>query len=150
MKLDIAMPIELNEIVTVTFSPTFKLSGKVVWVNGHECGVAFDGTIDSAALLSHSSAEVHCDGYREPRLPLNVSARLRCSGYAQQTTINDISLHGMKLTHDGTLHPGLYVRVEMSCGLQKIAMVRWTKGNLAGLFLLEPFGVDDLGSIRTL
>ena len=51
MKLDLTAPLYPNDVVTVALSPSIILCGTVAWVRGSECGVVFDGPVDSAALL---------------------------------------------------------------------------------------------------
>jgi hypothetical protein len=149
-KLHLTMPVALNDCIEVAFSPTIALTGRVIWIRDNECGVAFDRKIDCAALLSHSFAETHGYRARAPRLKANVHATICYDGRTKRTMINDISQHGMKVTHDGTIHPGLILKVVLECGRERDAEVRWTKDNFAGLFFPEPFSVDDLGSIRSL
>ena len=51
MKLDLSAPLDPNDVVTIALSPSILLCGTVAWVHGRECGVVFDGPVDSAALL---------------------------------------------------------------------------------------------------
>jgi hypothetical protein len=150
MKLDVKMPVAVDDGVKVTFSPTFALSGRVVWLEGTKCGVAFEGKIDCADLLHRSAAEAHADGAREPRLKINLPARVIIDGCSHRTLVSDISQHGMNLTHDGRLRPGLSVSVILRCGAKKAGIVRWANDTFAGLLLSEPFSVDDLGSKHSL
>lgn len=146
VKLDVQMPVAVDDGVKVTFSPTFALSGRIVRLEGTKCGVAFEGKIDCADLLHRSAAEAHADGTREPRLKVNLPVRVIIDGCSHRTLVSGISQHGMKLTHDGRLRPGLGVRVILRCGAKKAGIVRWANDTLAGLLLPEPFSVDDLGS----
>src|SRR6202008_4064759 len=51
MKLDLTAPLELNDFVAVALTPSIMPCGTVAWVRGRECGVVFEGPVDSAALL---------------------------------------------------------------------------------------------------
>lgn len=149
MKLDLSMPLALNDLVEVAFSPSISLSGHVVWRNGHECGIAFERKVDSAALLSSSAAEAQAHGARSPRLKSKMHATVVADGHSLRTLISDISQRGMKLTHDGQLYVGLQVKVLFGSGKAVAGVVRWSRGNDAGLYLLEPLSVMDLGSVRS-
>lgn len=146
MKLDARMPMAVGDGVKVTFSPTFTLLGRIIWLEGTECGVAFEGKIDCADLLRRSATEAQADGTREPRLNVNLPARMILDGCSHQTLVSDISQRGMKLTHDNSLRPGSRVQVILKCGATKTGIVRWANDTFAGLLLSEPFSVDDLGS----
>lgn len=150
MKLDLTMPAAVDDLVKVTFSPTFALSGRIAWIDGKDCGVAFDGRIDCADLLHRSASEAHASSAREPRLKANLPARMIVDGQNCRTIVSDISQHGMKLTHEGSLRAGLRICVVLQCGAKKAGIVRWADDKLAGMFLSEPFSVDELGSIRAL
>lgn len=150
IKLETAMEIGVNDPVSVAFSPGCVLSGRVVWTNGRECGIECDKEIDSTRMLSESAAEARSEGARAPRLTVNLPARVKYDGQTRDTLICDMSQYGMKISHDGCFSPGLQVKVSLGNGREKTAVVRWTKGNIAGLYLLEPFAVGELASARNL
>ena len=150
MKLDLGMHVELNDTVSVAFSPTSTLRGKVIWVNGNKCGVRFDDQIDSTELLKRTAAELRSQYARAPRLEADLPARVYFDGVTKGSVIHDISLRGMKVASDSDFKPGLKVNIILNSERELRGVVRWTQDNYAGLFLLEPLSVADLGSIRTL
>jgi hypothetical protein len=150
MKLDVHMAVAVGERVKVTFSPSLAVSGRIAWCELNECGVMFDERVDCAALLQQSSLEMHSDGAREPRLQATAKAKVIVDGQLLATVLDDISLHGMKVAHVPNLRPGLRVWVILECGAERAAVVRWVRGGHAGLFLSDPFSVEELGSVCAL
>ena len=150
VRLELTMPLEMGQTVEIAFSPSNILSGRVVWKEGLSCGIAFDAEVDSAVVLSQSAAELHCDRSRPMRLKANLPARVSLEGANRDTMVMDISQRGVKITHDGTFHRGMSVRVVLASGAEREGIVRWTKNNLAGVHFIEPFSVDELGSISAL
>jgi hypothetical protein len=146
-KLDIAMDLQLNDSVEIAFS-TATLPARVVWVNGRECGVAFEQKIDSAALLARPGGDAPKHAERSPRLQADIATKVRVEGAIKTARINDISQRGMKLSHDGSFHAGLEVKVILAGGREKAGVIRWVKDNIAGVFLLEPFSIEELGSAQ--
>jgi hypothetical protein len=149
MRLDVKMPMAVNDKVRVTFSPTFALSGRIVWREGSDCGVAFERPIDCAELLHRSALEARTET-REHTLNAHLPASVLVDGRTCPTLVSDISQHAMTLTQDGTLTPGLRVWIILQCGAEKAGVVQWVDDSSAGVMLLDPFSVDDLGSIRAL
>lgn len=149
MKLDLSIPININDSVSVTLASAV-LSGRVVWVNGKDCGIAFDKPVDSTQLLNEAARDGTITPTRAPRLNTNLPATVAVEGKASKAIVTDISVRGMKIANDGNFQPGLRVRVLLDCGHEKEGIVRWARDNIAGVMLLEPFDVDDLGSVQRL
>lgn len=149
MKLNVSIPLDINDRVTVTLSTT-DLNGRVIWVNGKDCGIAFDEPVDCARLLNDASPELAVNPSRAPRLNTNLPATIDVFGETSKAVIGDISVRGMKIANDSNFHPGLKVRVILDNGYERDGVVRWSRDNIAGVMLLEPFSVDDLGSVQRL
>ncbi len=150
VRLDLSMPLEMGASVEIAFSPSNVLPGRVVWKVDHSCGIAFDAEVDSAAGLSRSAAELHGNRARPFRLSANLPARVSSDGKTRDTTVMDISQRGVKLTHDGTFHRGMSIRIVLASGAEREGVVQWVKADTAGVYFIEPFSVDELGSIRAL
>lgn len=110
-------PINLNDRVTVTLSSAV-LDGRIVWLNGQDCGVAFDQGI---VLAGGSPALGPHDG------PSRDAACLAA----------DNSRGDRKAENDRNFQPGLKVRVILDDGGEADGIVRWSRDNIAGLTLLE-------------
>ena len=150
VRLELTMALKMGQTVEIAFSPGNILLGQVVWIVGNSCGIAFDAEADSAAVLSRSAAELHRDRARPMRLNANLPARVSFDGASSDTLVMDISQRGVKITHDGSFHRGMSVRVVLAAGAEREGVVRWTKKDMAGVYFTEPFSVDDLGSISAL
>ncbi|MBV1691883.1 PilZ domain-containing protein [Novosphingobium sp. G106] len=150
VRLELSMPLEMGAAVEIAFSPSNVLPGRVVWKVDHSCGIAFNAEVDSAAVLSRSAAELHGNRARPFRLNANLPARVSSDGKSRGTTVMDISQRGVKLTHDGSFHRGMSIRVVLASGAEREGVVQWVKGDTAGVYFIEPFSVDELGSIRAL
>lgn len=150
VRLDLSMPLEIGAAVEIAFSPSNVLPGRVVWKVDHSCGIAFDAKVDSAHVLTRSAAELHGDRARPFRLSANLPARVSSDGRTRATTVLDISQRGVKLTHDGSFHRGMSIRVVLASGAEREGVVQWVEDHTAGVYFIEPFSVDELGSIKAL
>src|ERR1700712_3109496 len=144
MKLHLSIPLNLNDRITITMSSA-ELNGRVVWLNGSECGIAFEEPVDCARLLNGATENGAAPATRGPRLTTNLHAKIAYEGGACEALVNDISVRGMKIANDGNFQPGLKVRVILDNGFEKEGVVRWSRDNIAGVLLLEPFDVEELG-----
>lgn len=127
MKLDLTVPLQLNDMVTVALSSSVMLCGSVAWVRGRECGVIFDGAVDSDALLD--------------------AVEPQCGVVASPATLN--LLHGRHWPGDGRpaapagskpdarFQAGLAVTVMNGPNEEQRGVVRWASGNIAA-FELAP------------
>lgn len=144
------MPLDIGDAVEIAFSPSNVLPGRVVWKIDNSCGIAFDGEVDSAAVLSRSAAELHGDRARPFRLSANLPARVRSDGKTRDAMVKDISRRGVKITHDGSIQRGMSIRVVLASGAERDGVVQWVEDDTAGVYFIEPFTIDELGSIRAL
>lgn len=149
MKLEATMPLALDDVIDIAFSERISIPARVVWTNGRECGVAFAHAIDSGALLALSALETRADDARPLRLRRSVPATLAVDGRVSRIEATELSLRDLRVVHDGTFRPGLRVRVILGGGREADAVVRWTRDDAAGLHLLRPFSVAELGSIQS-
>ncbi|RYE03752.1 MAG: PilZ domain-containing protein [Sphingomonadales bacterium] len=150
MKLELGLVVDLNDVLRVELSPGVVLQGQVVWINGNDCGLRFDETVDSLRVLSESAREGRGHMARPPRLKTTIPAAVYSELGVRAATVSDVSQAGMKLEHDGGFTPGLRVKVTMCSGIERRGTVRWVNGRLAGVLLAEPFSIEDLGSMRRL
>jgi len=148
--LEVYMPVYLGDRLTIYLSEDLLVCGKVVWTNAPECGLQLDNEIDSRALLRELGAQATRTGSRALRIPLKKPAVVQSEAGSQLIDVRDVSQRGMKVAHDGSFREGLNVKILMASGLERQGVVRWSKGGLAGLMLLEPFCPSELGSIHSL
>lgn len=149
MKLEVGVPLSLNEDLWVELTPDIVLHTQVVWTNGNECGVSFERHIDCAELLTQTAEMKRKERSRSPRVNSQIPAWIAAEGEVLPTTIKNISQRGMMVTHNGKFSPGLRVKVQMQNGKEREAVVRWTHDNFAGLMITDPFSVLELSDIET-
>lgn len=125
MKLDLTVPLELNDVVTVALSPSILLCGTVAWVKGRECGVVFDGAVDSAALL---------DAVEPPQGVIHSPATLALLG-GRQVSNQPLSSRRTSGQTGVQFQAGLAVTVMVGPNREQRGVVRWANGNIAALEL---------------
>lgn len=134
----------------VHLSDEITLRGRVVWTKETDCGLHLDVPIKSDVLLKQLADEAKSVKHRPLRLPLEKAATVQCDGLLSRVYVRDLSLRGMKLQHNGSLEVGRQVKVTLAIGMERLCVVRWNKGCVAGLMLLEPFSAVELGSVQRL
>lgn len=147
MAINAVIPLNLNDHVTVTIS-LVELRGRVVWMNGRDCGIAFDQPIDSAGVLQNAAAARAVETARSPRPLTSLDSRVPYQGGTCPAVANAISVRGMKVTNDNNFRPGLKVRVILDDGFEQDGIVHWSQDNIAGVMLLAPSDVIELDSSR--
>lgn len=148
--LRMRIPADLADTVTLEFVDGVELRGRVVWKTDDDLGVQFDRPISSAELLTALTVGSQAGITRPVRLPVAVTALTRSERGIRSMRVVDISQRGLKLVNDGSLTKGLDLKVTLPCGLDRHGIVRWTRGQHAGVMLLEPLSVEALGSVRGL
>jgi hypothetical protein len=124
MKLDLTAPLELNDHVTVALSPSIVLTGTVAWINGRECGIAFDEAVDSVALLAASAPSPRAG--RSPATGEILAARQAPHRPARNETRSEPN-------EEAGFRPGLAVTVMLGPNREERCLVRWAKGNVTAL-----------------
>lgn len=142
MRLETHMAVKVDDRVTISFSPFAEIEGRIIWIDGCESGISFDSPIDCIAVLRDTAPSN--PGARPPRVKTALPASVCFPGGKCGSMVNDISLQGMKVTHDGALHPGLNVTVMLADGMERRAMVCWSRDECAGLQLLDRFRLEEL------
>lgn len=137
MAISAGMPLDLNDRVIIAIS-LVELSGRVVWMNGRNYGIAFDQPIDSARILRDSPAGRTADAERSPRPVTSLRAAVSYRAGKCPVVVNAISVRGKKVMNDGNFQPGLRVRVILENGFEEDGIIHWSQDNVAGVMLLEP------------
>lgn len=126
MKLDLTAPLALNDEVSVALSPSVVLFGRVAWINGDECGIAFDGPVNSAALLEAADGARSAAQARATLDFLNSRQGAVSAAPQQQGGENRSAVK---------FEPGLAVTVMVGPDHEQRAVLRWAQGNIAQLDL---------------
>lgn len=146
--LQVHFPVMLGDTITVRLTEDIAIEGQVVWTSGADCGLQLSDPVDSEALLRAMAAQAGSTARRPLRLPVNKPAIARSERGIRKIEIQDVSQNGMKVVHDGSFTEGLRVKVSLASGLERRGVVRWSRGGIAGLILLEPFSASELGSTK--
>lgn len=150
MRLSLNMPVMLGDSVRVALTDETELEGRVVWTNGNDCGLQFATNIDSVMVLRDTAQHCRADDARAPRLRTELPAMATTEHGTKPVTVEDVSLGGMKIAHDGSFEPGLPVKVCFGSGVERRGVIRWANKTMAGLMLLDQFAVEDLGAVSAL
>lgn len=149
-RLKILTSFSLSERLTLQLVEGLELEGRIVWKEGNELGLQFDQAISCSDLLANLAAGTRSGTTRPVRLQVGTTALARSERGLRSVKVIDISQRGIKLVHDGSLTEGLHLKVCLPSGIECHGIVRWAKGDVAGVMLLEPLSVEALGSAKNL
>jgi hypothetical protein len=139
-----------KERVSIELSDTLTVTGTVEWCKDGHCGVQFDQAIDSNEfLMSLAEAKRECRRTAH-RLPVKRRATSYSECGIRAVTITDVSSRGVGLTHNGSLKPGVLLKLVLESGLTRGGAVCWSQGGQAGVRLAEPFTPEELESTNAL
>jgi hypothetical protein len=145
LMLNTHLPLAVGEAVTIVLADQVAVQGSVIWCNERCCGVQFDHAIDSAALLQAEAVWKHGDRRGGA---LRLAAMRLATSYGDNgiraVKVTDASHRGLGLAHDGTLEPGMELKLTVDNGIERTAMVRWSRDGRAGVRLLEPLSCEEL------
>ena len=151
LMLSADIPAKVGETVEISLSETTTILGTIIWAERDRCGVAFDESIDAAAVLRGLAQEQRAEGYRALRLPVEVEAIIALSDDARPIDLVDISQHGAGFRYDRGLEPGTEVDLILPGGeLRRRALVRWSQGQRGGLWFTRQLDRSALESIALL
>jgi hypothetical protein len=146
LMLAIQLRIAPGADLQIDLSEAIRLKGKVVWRDGQNCGVQLAYPIDSAATLVRLFADSVRGGDRPLRLHCSTEAIARGEFGTRKVQIENISLRGLMVRHDGSFQEGLRVKVLLGVIGEREGIVRWSQEGQAGISLLTPLSLHDLGS----
>ncbi len=148
MKIDLGLPVELDQWVRVWISETVSVHGQVVWKDEKGCGLQFAEPVDSITLLRDTAEQIRLGETRPPRISTELRAVVSSQQGISPTSVHDVSQRGMKLVHDGRFTPGLPVKVRLESGIERRGVIRWVRDEVAGLMLTEVLSVEELKMIN--
>jgi len=146
LMLSIALNIQSGSELQIDLSESVRLVGEVIWCDGANCGVHLYDPIDSAATLVRLFADSVRGGDRPLRLACSSEASVLGEFGQCMVQIEDISLRGLKVRHNGAFREGIRVKMVLGTLSPREAVVRWSSDERAGLAMIEPFSLQDLGS----
>lgn len=148
--LSLSLPVNRSDTLILELADGVELQGQVIWIRDDKLGLQFDRSISYRELLATLANGARCASIRPVRLPLAATALTRSERGLRSVKVVDISQRGLKLVHDGSLTTGLDLKVTLPGGFDRHGIVRWTRGERAGVMLLDPLSVEALGSVHRL
>lgn len=137
-------PVGEGQRITVELKSNQAIGGTVAWVRGANAGIAFDESVDIAALLANPA--VLDNGWR-PRLPRIEVVRwgtLRSGARTWRVQSRDISQGGIKVDTDRAFQPAEEVVLTLDHFRPLPGTVRWQNGRDCGIAFNEPIPFDEL------
>lgn len=133
-----------GEAVSIQFVPGHVVSGRIAWSKDSRIGVEFDEEIDLVgSLRTMGSTYVESQLNRAPRLQIHCVGEAQVGDSRWTMEVQDISQRGLKVLLPG-VRPGDEVTVMLPGMEPRKAIVRWSKGSVAGLNFLRPVAFEEL------
>ena len=121
-----------------------RLGGRVIWQSGADIGLSFDMPVDVFAIIARDIVNQPGERRRMPRVEIVSHALLETPGGTELVTTRDISQGGVKIDVPFPLAADQKVTVTLD-GLHPVpGVVRWSKGNVAGIAFQPELGWQDL------
>ncbi|WP_448140363.1 PilZ domain-containing protein [Sphingopyxis fribergensis] len=140
--------VRVGERVEIALSETIRVAGMIAWGKQGRYGVAFDTSIDAAAMLKRLGDEQRAEGYRALRLPFECEALVVLAEGTRPIDLVDLSQQGAGYSYAAALEPGTELELLLKGGtLQRRAIVRWSRGARGGLWFTIPLDRADLESV---
>jgi hypothetical protein len=150
LMLNTHSPLDVGEAVTIVLADQVATQGTVIWCGERCCGVQFNQAIDSVALLQAEAVWKRGDrrGGALRLTAMRLATSYGDNGIRAVKVIN-ASHRGLGLAHDGTLAPGMELKVTVDNGIERTGMVRWSRDGRAGLHLLVPLSCEELERVAS-
>ncbi len=148
MMLATTVDVTTGEPLQIALSDAIVLTGKVVWARDGRCGVEFNEPVDALEILRHLAAERQSGDYRPPRLPVHGRAVAVTDDGDHDVEIENLSQNGAGIIHEGAIETGAELLLVLSGDIKRRGVVRWSRGDRAGIWFAPPLAPGDLESIR--
>lgn len=109
----------------------------VDWVKGGETGIRFTQPVDILALINRKLVSQPVERRTMPRVELRCRVHVKCGAALSIATMRNISARGMQIEGDELPPKGHYLSVLVEGLNVPAGEVIWTKGDLAGIELVE-------------
>ena len=126
-----------GEEVAVELSNGQRPSATVEWVGGGEAGVVFRQPVDMLALINRNLISQPAERRAMPRVELRCRLHLKWGSSMAAATLRNISARGLQLEGPDLPPRGTFVSIFIESLNVPPGEVVWTKGDLAGVELLE-------------
>ena len=134
--------VHVDQRVTVELKSNHQVSGRIVWTDEPNAGIAFDTPVDIAELLANPPVLDNGWRARAPRVEVDRPATLRAGGQSLPARTIDISQRGVKLAIDEQIVIGSDVVLRLDDFRPLPGVVRWQTEHSCGVVFNEtvPFG----------
>ena len=126
-----------GEQVAVELANGQRPVGTVDWIKGGEAGVVFKQPIDMLALINRNLISQPAERRAMPRVELRCRLHLKWGSTVAAANLRNISAHGLQIEGDELPARGTFISVFIDGLNVPPGEVVWTKGNLAGIELLD-------------
>ena len=109
----------------------------VDWVKGGETGIRFTQPVDILALINRKLVSQPVERRIMPRVELRCRVHIKCGAALSIATMRNISARGLQVEGDELPSRGSYVSVLVEGLNVPAGEVIWSKGDLAGIELIE-------------
>jgi len=124
---------EVGERIQIELKTNQPIPGTVTWKGDSTVGVEFDEKVDIAEILSNPPLLENGWRPRMPRVPIDRLATLRAGARTYWVSTRDISQGGVKVEADQAIDIGAETIVMLENFRPIPGVVRWRKGNVAGI-----------------
>jgi hypothetical protein len=133
-----AMAQAQGEEVAVELATGQRPFGTIDWIAGGEAGIRFKQPIDMLALLNRTLVSQPGERRTMPRVELRCSVGIKWGISLAAATLRNISARGLQVEGDGLPPRDTFVSIFIDGLNVPAGEVVWSKGNLAGIELMEP------------
>lgn len=126
-----------GEGVAIELANGQRQQGTIDWVSGGEAGIVFKQPVDLIALINRNLVSQPAERRAMPRVELRCRLHLKWGGTLAPATLRNISAKGLQVEGDELPARGTFTSIFVEGLNVPPGEVAWTKGNLAGIELLE-------------
>jgi hypothetical protein len=126
-----------GEQVAIELANGQRPQGTIDWVSGGEAGIVFKQPVDLIALINRNLVSQPAERRAMPRVELRCRLHLKWSAKLAPAMLRNISARGLQVEGDELPPRGTFTSVFVEGLNIPPGEVVWTKGNLAGIELLE-------------
>jgi hypothetical protein len=136
--------LDIGTRVQVEIKNDDPISGRVVWAEDTNVGIAFDQKIDVPDLLATSKLLGDGRRARRPRVEINRRVRIRCGAEVMFADALDISQGGVKIATEQKLPVDADVVVTLNGFRPLTGIVRWVKEGHVGISFIQVIPIAEL------
>lgn len=136
-------PVPAQQPLSLLLDGMEPISGRSLWCDGDENGIAFEAPLDVLGLVARNLARATVGDRRLPRIELRQTVGVHCNGMIEQLAMHNISQGGIGVE-------AARLEVEEKVGLTFDGLrpldgtVRWVRGGAAGIAFVEELGWQTL------